>query len=57
MTKDYTDGAQFVELFPKESFNIETLQKFCLSKTDELHQKQKIKEETGGRVIGASALL
>ena len=45
IVKDNPDGVRFVELFAKESFDIEKLQEFCRQKKDELDKEQKIKEE------------
>ena len=45
ISKDNPDGVRFVELFAKESFDIEKLQEFCRQKKEELDKEQKIKEE------------
>jgi len=45
IVKDNPDGVRFVELFAKESFDIEKLQEFCRQKKEELDKEQKIKEE------------
>ena len=45
ITKDNPDGVRFVELFAKESFDIEKLQEFCRQKKEDLNKEQKIKEE------------
>lgn len=45
ITKDNPDGVQFVELFAKESFDIEKLQEFCRLKKEEINLEQKVKEE------------
>ena len=45
ISKDNPDGVRFVELFAKESFDIEKLQEFCRWKKKELNKEQEIKEE------------
>ena len=45
ITKDNPDGVRFVELFAKESFNIEKLQEFCFQKKNELEKHKEIQQE------------
>ena len=45
ISKDNPDGLQFVELFAKESFDIEKLQEFCRQKKEDLNKEQRIREE------------
>ena len=45
ITKDNPDGVRFVELFAKESFDIENLQEFCRQKKEDLNKEQRIREE------------
>ena len=45
IVKDNPDGVRFVELFAKESFDIEKLQEFCRQKKEDLNKEQRIREE------------
>ena len=45
ISKDNPDGVRFVELFAKESFDIEKLQEFCRQKKEDLNKEQRIREE------------
>ena len=45
IVKDNPDGVRLVELFAKESFDIEKLQEFCRQKKEDLNKEQRIREE------------